>query len=103
MLVFLSGTGAHGADIPADAPADLERYSYPVLRGPFHRRARVAGRRPAAGAAPDVAGEGRGGLAAAEAAREPREPQAEQRQQAWLWNRLTSNGFVWCSGVGSRR
>jgi hypothetical protein len=34
MLVFLNGTGAHGADIPADAPADLERYSYQFYVGP---------------------------------------------------------------------
>jgi hypothetical protein len=34
MLVFLNGSGAHGADIPADAPADLERYSYQFYVGP---------------------------------------------------------------------
>jgi len=34
MLVFLNGTGAHGADIPADAPPDLERYSYQFYVGP---------------------------------------------------------------------
>jgi len=34
MLVFLNGAGAHGADIPADAPADLERYSYQFYVGP---------------------------------------------------------------------
>jgi hypothetical protein len=34
MLVFLNGTGAHGADIPADAPTDLERYSYQFYVGP---------------------------------------------------------------------
>jgi hypothetical protein len=34
MLVFLNGTGAHGADIPGDAPADLERYSYQFYVGP---------------------------------------------------------------------
>ena len=34
MLVFINGTGAHGADIPADAPADLERYSYQFYVGP---------------------------------------------------------------------
>ncbi|NOT44424.1 MAG: hypothetical protein HOP14_07480, partial [Acidobacteria bacterium] len=28
MLVFLNSKGAHGADIPEDAPADLERYTY---------------------------------------------------------------------------
>lgn len=34
MLVFLNSGGAHGADIPADAPADLERYSYQFYVGP---------------------------------------------------------------------
>jgi len=34
MLVFLNGTGAHGADIPMDAPADLERFSYQFYVGP---------------------------------------------------------------------
>jgi hypothetical protein len=34
MLVFLNGTGAHGVDIPADAPADLQRFSYQFYVGP---------------------------------------------------------------------
>ncbi len=35
MLVFLNGTGAHGASIPADAqPPDLERYLYQFRLGP---------------------------------------------------------------------
>jgi hypothetical protein len=34
MLVFLNSSGAHGADIPRDAPPDLERYSYQFYVGP---------------------------------------------------------------------
>lgn len=34
MLVFLNSCGAHGADIPASAPADLERYSYQFYVAP---------------------------------------------------------------------
>jgi hypothetical protein len=34
MLVFLNSTGAHGATIPDDAPATLERYSYQCYIGP---------------------------------------------------------------------
>jgi hypothetical protein len=34
MLVFLNARGAHGADIPADAPASLERYSYQFYIAP---------------------------------------------------------------------
>lgn len=34
MLVFLNSRGAHGATIPADAPADLARYSYQFYIGP---------------------------------------------------------------------
>lgn len=34
MLVFLNSTGAHGALIPEDAPAKLERYSYQFYIGP---------------------------------------------------------------------
>ena len=34
MLVFLNSSGAHGATIPADAPATLERYSYQCYIGP---------------------------------------------------------------------
>jgi hypothetical protein len=34
MLVFLNSRGAHGATIPADAPADLERYSYQFYVAP---------------------------------------------------------------------
>ena len=33
-LIFLNSGGAHGADIPADAPADLERYSFQFYVGP---------------------------------------------------------------------
>jgi hypothetical protein len=33
-VVFLNSTGAHGAAVPADAPADLERYIYQVQFGP---------------------------------------------------------------------
>jgi len=36
MLVFLNSRGAHGADIPADAPADLERYSYQFYVAPLN-------------------------------------------------------------------
>lgn len=32
-LVFLNSTGAHGASIPSDAPADTERYLYQVHFG----------------------------------------------------------------------
>lgn len=34
MLVFLNARGAHGADIPKDAPAALERYSYQFYIAP---------------------------------------------------------------------
>jgi hypothetical protein len=34
MLVFLNSTGAHGAVIPPDAPAHLERFSYQFYIGP---------------------------------------------------------------------
>ena len=34
MLVFLNSRGAHGATIPPDAPADLERYSYQFYVSP---------------------------------------------------------------------
>jgi hypothetical protein len=34
MLVFLNARGAHGADIPADAPATVERYSYQFYVAP---------------------------------------------------------------------
>lgn len=34
MLVFLNSAGAHGATIPEDAPATLERYSYQFYVGP---------------------------------------------------------------------
>jgi hypothetical protein len=34
MLVFLNSRGAHGAEIPADAPADLERYSFQFYISP---------------------------------------------------------------------
>ena len=33
-LIFLNSGGAHGADIPADAPAGLERYSFQFYVGP---------------------------------------------------------------------
>ncbi len=33
-LIFLNSSGAHGADIPADAPRKLERYSYQFYIGP---------------------------------------------------------------------
>jgi hypothetical protein len=33
-LTFLNSTGAHGASIPADAPADTERYIYQIRIGP---------------------------------------------------------------------
>jgi len=33
-LVFLNSTGVHGASIPPDAPADLERYVYQVQLSP---------------------------------------------------------------------
>jgi len=36
MLVFLNSRGAHGADIPPDAPADLERYSYQFYVAPLN-------------------------------------------------------------------
>jgi hypothetical protein len=32
-LVFLNSTGAHGASVPSDAPADVERYLYQVQFG----------------------------------------------------------------------
>jgi hypothetical protein len=34
MLVFLNARGAHGATIPPDAPAELERYSYQFYIAP---------------------------------------------------------------------
>jgi hypothetical protein len=34
MLVFLNSRGAHGATIPADAPANVERYSYQFYIAP---------------------------------------------------------------------
>lgn len=34
MLVFLNSTGAHAASIPAEAPADVERYFYQFRLGP---------------------------------------------------------------------
>ena len=34
MLVFLNSRGAHGATIPPDAPADLERYTYQFYLSP---------------------------------------------------------------------
>ena len=34
MLVFLNSRGAHGATIPADAPPDLQRYSYQFYVAP---------------------------------------------------------------------
>lgn len=34
MLVFVNSGGAHGATIPADAPADVERYAYQFYLGP---------------------------------------------------------------------
>jgi len=34
MLVFLNSSGAHGATIPADAGADLERLSYQFYVAP---------------------------------------------------------------------
>jgi hypothetical protein len=36
MLVFLNSRGAHGADIPADSPADLERFSYQFYVAPLN-------------------------------------------------------------------
>ena len=36
MLVSLNSTGAHGATIPADAPADLERYTYQFYVAPLN-------------------------------------------------------------------
>jgi hypothetical protein len=33
-LIFLNSGGAHGADIPKNAPADLERYSFQFYIGP---------------------------------------------------------------------
>ena len=36
MLVFLNSRGAHGATIPPDAPADLERYSYQFYVAPLN-------------------------------------------------------------------
>ena len=33
-LIFLNSGGAHGADIPADAPAGLERYTFQFYVGP---------------------------------------------------------------------
>ncbi|MBI4887445.1 MAG: hypothetical protein HY824_10145 [Acidobacteria bacterium] len=35
-LVFLNSRGAHGASVPADAPASLERYLYQFRVGPSH-------------------------------------------------------------------
>ena len=37
MLVFLNSTGAHGAFIPRDAPAELERYLYQFRLGPSRK------------------------------------------------------------------
>jgi hypothetical protein len=34
MLVFINGTGAHGATIPAEAPPSLERFAYQFYVGP---------------------------------------------------------------------
>ncbi len=34
MLIFLNSRGAHGATIPADAPADVERYTYQFYVAP---------------------------------------------------------------------
>jgi hypothetical protein len=34
MLVFVNARGAHGACIPPDAPAELERYSYQFYVAP---------------------------------------------------------------------
>ena len=36
MLVFLNSRGAHGASIPADAPASLERYAYQFYVAPLN-------------------------------------------------------------------
>ena len=36
MLVSLNSTGAHGAMIPTDAPADLERYTYQFYVAPLN-------------------------------------------------------------------
>jgi hypothetical protein len=36
MLVFLNSRGAHGADIPAGEPADLERYTYQFYVAPLN-------------------------------------------------------------------
>lgn len=36
MLVFLNSRGAHGATIPADAPATLERYTYQFYVAPLN-------------------------------------------------------------------
>jgi len=36
MLVFLNSRGAHGADIPAGAPADLERFTYQFYVAPLN-------------------------------------------------------------------
>lgn len=36
MLVFLNSRGAHGADISADAPAELERFSYQFYVAPLN-------------------------------------------------------------------
>ena len=36
MLVSLNSTGAHGATIPADAPSDLERYTYQFYVAPLN-------------------------------------------------------------------
>ncbi len=35
-LIFLNSGGAHGAEIPADAPPKLERYAYQFYVGPPH-------------------------------------------------------------------
>ena len=37
MVVFLNSAGAHGAQIPPDAPADLERYAFQFYIGPEGR------------------------------------------------------------------
>jgi hypothetical protein len=36
MLVFLNSRGAHGANIPADAPPDLERFTYQFYVAPLN-------------------------------------------------------------------
>jgi hypothetical protein len=36
MLVFLNSRGAHGADIAADAPSELERFTYQFYVAPLN-------------------------------------------------------------------